>query len=169
MLQPIPEHHCAFHKGLAKRGSWSSWSLTETVWLLFNFWWFGLKLEKVPSIHVSQRISVPKTLLSICQMKELNQIWSSPSLSHPPAKNYVSWLHSRDVRSVGFGVRLLDFESWLCDLRALWPWRMSLSLGLFICKVEMIVPSRQFIELLGELNEIRHICRNEIRHVKAYM
>ena len=70
---------------------------------------------------------------------------------------------------MGFGVRLLDFESWLCDLRALWPWRMSLSLGLFICKVEMIVPSRQFIELLGELNEIRHICRNEIRHVKAYM
>ena len=40
---------------------------------------------------------------------------------------------------------------------------------MFICKVEMIVPSRQFIELLGELNEIRHICRNEIRHVKAYM
>ena len=62
---------------------------------------------------------------------------------------------------MGFGVRLLDFESWLCDLGALWPWRMSLSLGLFICKVEMIVPSRQFIELLGELNEIRHI--------KAYM
>lgn len=72
MLQPIPGHYSAVHKGSAKHGRWSSWSLTKTVWLLFNFWWFGLKLEKVPSIHISQKISVPKTLLSICQMKELN-------------------------------------------------------------------------------------------------
>ena len=113
MLQPISGPNSTFHKSLAKRGSWSIWSLTKTVWLLFNFWWFGLKLEKVPSVHVSPRISVPKTLLSICQMKALNSMRSSPSpsLSHPPAKNYVSWLHSRDVRSVGFGVRLLEFEA----------------------------------------------------------
>lgn len=46
---------------------------------------------------------------------------------------------------MGFGVRLLEFEPWLYDLRPIGPWRISLSLSFFICKMEMVVPSYRVI------------------------
>lgn len=85
-------------------------SLTKTVWVLSTFGRFGPSIGRVPSVYVRQRICIPKTLVSIVHLPNEGVGLDSFFL---PLKKYVFWLYSREVKSMGFGVRLLEFEFWL--------------------------------------------------------
>lgn len=107
-----------YTKGIPKRGNSSRWSLTETVWVLFSFWWFGPRVGRVPSIHVSQKISIPRlcSSLSICQIKELD------SMPFFPLKNmYFDYIVERSR------VWVLESGAWVWIL-ALW-FKSNLAMG----------------------------------------